>query len=341
MKLKASLMVMLSVSALTLTACGSLPSAVTASITPADSLGLTTLSANGTASDTASARAGLRPEGGPGGERGVKGHGGPGFGFINPQALASLNLTAEQKTQIQAVMAEAKTFMEANKPTDTTAQASDQATHEAARAAFEAAFISDNFDPSTLTANRPARPTPSEAMLDFQVDQMIKLHDILTAEQRAQLAAADTTATTQPSPPADATSRETARLDQLASNLSLTDTQKSQIQAIFTAEATARQTEMTTRRSAMEAEKAQYKALLVQDTVDRAALKALIQARSSAEPNQSAQADQLVQIHAILTTEQRAKWLEQDKGRGGQGGPGGQNAGPGGKAGGFGGGKAR
>lgn len=338
-KIKASLI--LALTAMSLTACGSLPSAMTSSVS-SDGTGLSILATDAAASDAAGTAAG-RPEGrggkggghGMGDKGGPGGHGGPGgpggFGFINPHQLASLNLTDDQKTQIAAIQAEAKTFMEANKPTaDSTATRPDP---EAARTAFETAFKSDTFDASSLTANAPARPVPSEAMLDFQVSQMVKLHGVLTAEQRAQLFAEPTTTpATRPSPPADAADRQTARLDDLATKLSLSADQKTQLATIFSSDDSTRQAEMEAHKAEHDAERAAFKNLLTADTVDSAALKALIQAQVAKAPQANQKFAQLEQIHALLTTEQRALWLTLDKGPGGPGGPGG-HGGPGGPGG--------
>ena len=350
MNVKRSLILVLAAASFGLTACGSLPSASTASLNGADTGNLSTLSLDGSAATGTADRGpggpGGKGHGGPGGHR--MGPGGPGgFGFTDPRILASLNLTDAQKTQIEALQTEAKAFFEANKPAapasgdKAQSQADREAAGEAARAAFETAFKSDSFDPSVLNANRPEPPAPSEAMVDFQVDQMIKLHDILTAEQRAQLAKGPEQANaTRPEPPADAADRETQRLDQLATGLSLSDEQKAQIKALFDAEASSRQSEMDSRRTAMEAERTALSDLLTADSVDRTALKTLLQSRMAKKPDADDHLQQLVKIHDILTADQRAKFLT----LAGPGGPGGHEGfgggrGPGGPGGheGFGG----
>lgn len=344
-----SLMMVMAAS-VALSACGSLPAASTA--VPGPDGTLSTLALDGTAAaDSSTAQAGRPGKGGKGGDKGGKmgpgGHGKMGFGLAGPQ-LASLNLSDQQKTQIQALQTEAQAFFEAKKPAE--ADAPRQGDHEAARAAFEAAFKSDSFDPAALSAARPARPAASEAMIDFQVDQMIKLHAILTPEQRARLAQAPEHADraqapeqadrAQPAPPADAAERQNERLDKLATALSLSDAQKTQLGAIFTAEASARQAEHERRRSGIEAQHKAISDLLTAASVDRSALKTLLQARTAEAPD-SDHLEQLAQIHAILTAEQRATFLTLNIGPGGPGGPAGpgfgagRHEGPGGK--GFGG----
>lgn len=318
--LKKSLVMMMSALSIGLTGCGTLPTA-----------SLATANAFSTQSgDTASTLpSGQPPQGrdGHGGDR--HGKGGLGIGLYGP-ALNQLSLTDDQKTQIAALAAEAKTFMEANKPT---ADASAKPDFAAQKAAFEAAFKSDTFDPGSLTANRPTPPVMSDTVLDFIVAQTAKVHDILTAEQRAQLASAapaDAPAN-RPSPPADAASRESQHLDDLATRLGLSDDQKTQLQAIFADEATTRQTEMETRRTQMEAERTRLNSLLSADSLDTAALKTLLQARASAPKADDAFAT-LVKIHDLLTADQRATWLTvaqhgpQMGGPGGHGGPAGPDA---------------
>lgn len=324
--LKKSLILVLSAASVSLAGCGTLPSASTASLASAN--GLSTLSASGdnSASASASPTEAGKPQGrgargkGPGGQAGPGGPGMGGLGLYGP-SLDRLTLTDEQKTQIQALQAEAKTFFEAHKPA--TRDSSAQPDREAAKTAFETAFKSDNFDPSPL--NRPTPPAPSDAMLDFEVSQTVKLHDILTAEQRALLAQSPekpaNAPSAMPSPPADLAARESQRLDKLATDLSLSDDQKTQLKAVFDARATARKSEMETRRSEMESERAALSALLTADTIDSAALKALIQTRVAKAPAGDDRLQELVEIHAILTADQRAKFLslKQD----GHGGPGG------------------
>lgn len=353
-------LVLLSVAAISLSACGSLPSAMTANLASDGSGILSTMSVDGeaTSADAAGFRGrGGKGHGGPGGERGGqmggKGHGGPGggFGFVNPQMLAKLNLTDEQKTQLDALQTEAKTFFEANKPDAAQIDSTDhQAQHEAARTALETAFKSDSFDAdalaATLEANRPVRPEPSAAVKEFQANQIVKLHGILTADQRAILAAGPDQANKPanfPSPPADLADRQTQMLDQLATKLSLSDDQKTQIKAIFDAKATERQSAMKERQTQMEAQRTAWAAIWVKSSISASDVTALIQKTDDAKPADQ-HLQELEQIHAILNADQRASFLSLNQfalggpggGPGGKGGPGGERGFGGGGRGGHG-----
>lgn len=342
-------LVLISVAAISLSACGSLPSAMTSTLASDGSGVLSTLAVDGSSAD-ASAFPGRGGKGGRGGERGGhmggRGHGGPGgFGFVNPQMLAKLNLTEEQKTQIEALQTEAKTFFEANKPAAPTVDAASQTDRDAARTAIETAFKSDSFDAdalaATFAANRPARPEPSAAVQAFQAEQIVKLHGILTAEQRATLAAGPDQSdkpANMPSPPADLAARQTQMLDQLASKLSLSDDQKSQIKAIFDAKATERQSAMTERQTQTAAQRTAWAALWNQSSISASDVSALIK-----KPEDLNAADdhlqELAKIHDILNADQRATFLTLNQfGPGAPGGHGGEPGfgGPGGHMGGRG-----
>lgn len=338
--LKKSLVVMFAAT-LGLTACGSLPSAINTSVSTASS-GLSTLALD---SATGTEAAPSDKPGRPGGQKGPGGHAGPGgFAVINPHVLASLDLTDAQKTEIEALQSEAKAFFEANKPAQSSESAETrQADMEAQRAAFEAAFKSDTFDPSSLSSKRPEPPVASDTILDFQVTQAVKLHDILTAEQRAQLLAEpakpQNTPSARPSIPADAADRQAQRLEELSTELNLSDSQKTELQAIFADAASKRQSEMESRSSEMETQREALKALWTQDSLDSSALKALLKAQFAKAPAED-HLSQLVQIHDLLTAEQRVLWLDLNQagpgfgpgpdnhGSKGHGGPGGGFGGP-------------
>lgn len=240
----------------------------------------------------------------------------PGIGRLD-----QLNLSDDQKTQLQALQTEARTFMESNRPTSAS-----QTDPAALKAAFEAAFKADTLDTSKLASLHPTRPAPDDTQIAFQVSQLVKLHDILTADQRNQLFATPSKAPdAMASPPADARNRETARIDQMASALSLTDAQKTQLQAIFTAEQTSRQSEIAAGKTRMEADRSALQAIFTATTIDQSALTSWITSHAPKAADADAHLAVLVQIHDLLTAEQRVQFLslapqnQQGDGRGGHG----------------------
>lgn len=349
--MKKAILVLISAASLSLTACGGVDTAaLTGSQTSLAALNNTAargaVSADGawmlSADESAAAVAGF---GGPGGKGGRGGHGGPGGkgGFGIPGLAfggADLNLTEEQKTQLQALQTEARSFMEANRPTVTTAPEDLAAAHEAAQAAINAAFVSDRFDVTALQASlaslKPAAPAaPSDAVLDFQADLMIRSYQILTAEQRAQIAerlaehAAQAPAA-RPSPPAD---RGNPMLERLTTALSLSAEQQTELEAAFAAALAARE-DKADHHAEAQARQTEILAILNQASPDKAALKALLQppARDQLAPSDPRLA-QLAILHDVLSPEQRELFIStpSEIGPGGRehGGPGGGMGGPG------------
>lgn len=354
--MKKAMLVLISAASLSLTACGGVDTAaLSASQTSLAALSNTDARGAVSAEDGWMLSADESPDavtgfGGPGGKAGRGGHGGPGGkgGFGIPGLAfwgADLNLTDAQKTQLQALQTEARSFMEANRPTATPAPEDHAADHEAAQAAINAAFVSDNFDVTALQASlaslKPAAPAaPSDAVLDFQADLMIRSYQILTAEQRSQIAerlaehAAQAPAV-RPSPPAD---RANPMLERLTTTLSLSAEQQTELEAAFAA-AFADREDKADHPAEAQARQTQILALLNQASPDKAALKALLQPpireqNAGSDPRLA----QLAILHGVLNAEQRELFISTQSemgpggrgpGRPGMGHPGGGMGGPG------------
>ncbi|MGV3525724.1 MAG: Spy/CpxP family protein refolding chaperone [Candidatus Sericytochromatia bacterium] len=342
--MKKAMLVLISAASLSLTACGGVDTAaLTPSQTSLAALSNTDARAAVSAEDGWMLSADESAEaaaawGGPGGKGLRGGHGGPGgkggFGFPGLAfGGADLNLTEAQKTQLQALQAEARSFMEANRPTATQAPEDHAAAHAAAQAAINAAFVSDSFDVDALQASlasaKPVAPAaPSEAVLDFQADLLIRSYQILTAEQRTQIAervaehAAQEPAT-RPSPPAD---RGNPMLERLTTALSLSAEQQAELETAFAAAFAARE-DKADHHAEAQARQTEILAILNQATPDKAALKALLQPpdRAQTAPSDPRLA-QLAILHDVLSAEQRELFVstqsEIGPGGRGHGGPG-------------------
>jgi Spy/CpxP family protein refolding chaperone len=95
--------------------------------------------------------------------------------FLIDKITADLNLTADQKTKIQALKDEIKAKMESKKK-DKKDDMSD----------FESAFKQDKLDKQTLESLYQKQDSDKEEMRSFFEDEIIKFHDILTADQRVK-----------------------------------------------------------------------------------------------------------------------------------------------------------
>ena len=87
-----------------------------------------------------------------------------------------LNLSADQKTQVQAIKDEIKQKMESRKKD-----------HQSGMSDFENAFKQDKLDKETLKTIEQKNEADRQEMKDFFMDELVKFHDILTPDQRAQV----------------------------------------------------------------------------------------------------------------------------------------------------------
>jgi Spy/CpxP family protein refolding chaperone len=312
---KMGIMITLSISAL----AGCAGNVATAPSGTASTSGFV-LRADGTAASSASAQpgdfhGGKGMKGGRGGEHGLEG------------LSTNLNLTADQKTQLEALR-------QADKP----ANPPDRTQMDAVRKAINDAFISDNFDAAALKAQADAlKPQANtDDRLKAEAGRIIKTYNILTPEQRTiletnQAAMAARVPTARPTPPADQTN---SRLDKLATALGLSDAQKASLAPIMQPPARTddEAAEQAKRKAAQDAVNAELKT--GNATVD--SIVAILKANApAADTNRPNEIDRLAQIHAILNADQRTKFISLDKGfgfgPGGHGGHEGGHGGPGGK----------
>ncbi len=229
------------------------------------------------------------------------------LGPVQSQQLTQLNLTADQQLQLAALEAETRSFIEANRPD---AQQTEANNRETLKTAFYQAFQSDNFDADALSANRPARLVPSDTVIAFQADQLIKAHALLTAEQRALLFTEPEFSQHPLAVVTDAEARQSERLAALSTQLSLTTEQQTQLAAIFSAESAHYQSAQAAYQAEQQAKRQALKTILSADTVDRAALITQLKSQTNQTPQIDSKLAQLEQIHTLLTPKQRSKWLE-------------------------------
>ncbi len=104
-----------------------------------------------------------------------KHHDGGRLMFMLEKISNDLNLSADQKTQVQALKDEIKTKMESRKK-DKQSGMDD----------FGTAFKQDKLDKETLKTIEQKHETDRQEMKDFFMDELIKFHDILTPDQRTQ-----------------------------------------------------------------------------------------------------------------------------------------------------------
>jgi protein CpxP len=99
---------------------------------------------------------------------------GPMF-FMMKKFTDDLNLTDQQKTEVDKIREEVKAKMKDKKTT-----------RESSKTDFENAFKQDKLDKETLKIIMQKRDAQREEMKDFMLDELIKFHDILTPEQRTK-----------------------------------------------------------------------------------------------------------------------------------------------------------
>ena len=109
--------------------------------------------------------------GGPGAHHGPRGAGGP---FVH--AVKSLDLTAEQQTQIDGILEEAR----ANKP--------ERGERGAGREALMDELLSANPDVATLHADIDAKAAAHAQRQHDRIDDLVEISSLLTVEQKAELA---------------------------------------------------------------------------------------------------------------------------------------------------------
>lgn len=272
-----------------------------------------TLDATAQATLTASAQNGQVGRPGPGGPGGRAQKGQPG----GPQDMfANLNLTAEQKTALDALKPEAQ-------PSDASRPGESQM--QAFKAKIDAAFLSDIFDAAALESELSANAPNHEAHLQAQAERMIKISQILTAEQKATLKQkqseweANMPEMKGPRPDQAAPDGKSP-LDHLTQTLKLTDAQQVTLKASFEAnkpalpDQAALQAQRKATQTAIDTELAN-----ASPSVDK--IVALLKAGKPdiAPPNKLSH---LAQLHDVLTTEQRQAFVKAGL-LAGPGGPGG------------------
>jgi len=87
-----------------------------------------------------------------------------------------LNLSADQKTQVQAIKDEIKQKMQSRKKD-----------HQNGMSDFEEAFKQDKLDKETLKSIEQKHESDRQEMKEFMMDELVKFHDILTPDQRSQV----------------------------------------------------------------------------------------------------------------------------------------------------------
>jgi hypothetical protein len=97
--------------------------------------------------------------------------------FMMDKMTGDLNLTDQQKSDVQKIKDEVKTKMESRK-SDRDSKMTD----------FETAFRQDNLDKPTLDAIADKNKADREDMKNFFEDELIKFHSILSSTQRNQVA---------------------------------------------------------------------------------------------------------------------------------------------------------
>lgn len=99
---------------------------------------------------------------------------GPMFFMMN-KFTDDLNLTDQQKADVEKIREEVKAKMEEKKKN-----------RESNRTDFENAFKQDKLDKETLKSIMNKRDADREEMKDFMLDELIKFHALLTPEQRTK-----------------------------------------------------------------------------------------------------------------------------------------------------------
>ncbi len=97
--------------------------------------------------------------------------------FMMEKITQDIDLTEQQKSQVQQIKDEVKTKMESRKKD-----------HESSMSDFENAFRQDNLDKTTLDAIADKNKADREEMKSFFEDELIKFHSVLTQAQRNKVA---------------------------------------------------------------------------------------------------------------------------------------------------------
>ncbi len=105
-----------------------------------------------------------------------KPHGGGHLMMMLEKISNDLNLTTDQKSQVQSLKDEIKAKMESRKKDK-----------QSGMEDFGNAFKQDKLDKETLKTIEQKREADRQEMKDFFMDELIKFHDILTPDQRAQV----------------------------------------------------------------------------------------------------------------------------------------------------------
>jgi protein CpxP len=97
--------------------------------------------------------------------------------FMMEKVTEGLNLSDQQKKDVQQIKDEVKAKMESKK-----------SNRESGMSDFENAFRQDNLDKATLNSIAEKRQADREEMKSFMEDELIKFHSILTPDQRNKVA---------------------------------------------------------------------------------------------------------------------------------------------------------
>ncbi len=97
------------------------------------------------------------------------------WGMMLEKVTKDLNLSDQQKTQLDAIKADIKAKMQSRKQ-NTTNRFDD----------FSKLFLQDNLDKQSLIDLAEKHETDRKEMRDFYFDELVKFHDLLTPAQRQQ-----------------------------------------------------------------------------------------------------------------------------------------------------------
>ncbi|MFN4149851.1 MAG: Spy/CpxP family protein refolding chaperone [Candidatus Sericytochromatia bacterium] len=229
-----------------------------------------------------------------------------------------LNLTDDQKTKLQELRD--SLFP---KPDATVTDDTRKANAEAAKTAFKDAFLADTIDVASLKAKleslKPAN-VDSETRIKAQAEYMIKSYAILTAEQKATLETKQTEMeakraemeanrpTVKPSPDASFNPAD-KMIENLATKLTLTEDQKTKLKAVFEANKPAQPdtATMDANRAKMEANRKAIQASIKDGTATVDSVVALLKADKPEVTTDhiDSHLNTIVQVHDILTADQR------------------------------------
>jgi Spy/CpxP family protein refolding chaperone len=276
--------------------------------------------------------------------RGEHGMGGPGLPGLGVFSLpADLNLTAEQKTQIQEALKADKPVMP-----DKTAMEANRTAMEALRKEISDAFISENFDAVALKAKldalKPAKPGNDEHITE-EATRIVKIYNILTADQRQKITDKITEVSAKvpremPVPPAniDPGKMEDEHINKIAASLGLTDDQKAKLKDALKPPSPPAQPDFQAEHDKRKAAAEALSTALKSGNVTVESISAVLKANAPTEIKHEEfnELDVLAKVHSILNADQRKKFIDSNKSF--EFGPGGHRGydfpgGPGGKPG--------